>query len=74
MRPAWSWQFDEEHLQLPNPQELLDDISAEWAWAGSDGAWFAWRLSTAVSKAGPGYGGSVRGWAEPMRKAGHLPI
>lgn len=37
MRPAYSWQFDEQHLR-PAPQLLPTTISPEWAWGNSTGA------------------------------------
>ena len=67
MRPAWSWQFDEDHLQAPATQELFDEITPEWAWGESIGE----GVRVAVVDSGidndhPAVSGAVRGWAEPI--------
>ena len=38
MKPAWSWQFEPEHLKDIRALELDHPITREWAWEGSDGA------------------------------------
>lgn len=37
MKPAWSWQFEPEHLRHIQPLDLEEPITREWAWDGSDG-------------------------------------
>jgi subtilisin family serine protease len=38
MKPAWSWQFDADHLAPAPGLELPVPITAEWAWGASQGA------------------------------------
>jgi subtilisin len=38
MKPAWSWQFEEEHLPSVESLALSGEITKEWAWGGSTGA------------------------------------
>jgi len=36
--PAWSTAFAAENLRAVDPVELIDEITADWAWGGSTGA------------------------------------
>lgn len=36
LRPAWSWQFEHDHL-APVPAALPSPITKEWAWGGATG-------------------------------------
>jgi subtilisin len=70
MLPAWSWQFDAEHLQTPTIHDLLDEITPQWAWGGSTGE----GVRVAVVDSGidndhPAIAGAVRGWAAPIETA-----
>lgn len=38
MKPAWSWQFDDEHLQAVPPLPVTGPITPEWAWGDATGA------------------------------------
>lgn len=38
MKPAWSWQFDAEHLAAIDPLPVDGPITREWAWGGAAGA------------------------------------
>ncbi|MGI8552357.1 MAG: S8 family serine peptidase [Dehalococcoidia bacterium] len=67
MRPAWSWQFDEEHLKVPVTQALLDEITSEWACAGSTGAGVRVAIiDSGVEQNHPAVQGAVHGWVEPI--------
>lgn len=37
VKPAWSWQFEEGHLEPVEPLATPMQITAEWAWGGSHG-------------------------------------
>ena len=37
MKPAWSWQFEAEHLKEVRALGLDHPITREWAWEGSEG-------------------------------------
>jgi subtilisin family serine protease len=38
VKPAWSWQFDPDHLPRVPKLKLPDEITSEWAWGGATGA------------------------------------
>lgn len=71
--PAWSWQFDEHHLQVPERQEILDEITADWAWGGSTGAGVRVAIvDSGIDMTHPALEGSVRGWIEPVEVEGKV--
>lgn len=73
--PAWSWQFDEDHLQRPALQELLDEISPEWAWQGSGGAGVRIAIvDSGIDNAHPAIAGAVRGWVEPVAEGEEIRL
>jgi subtilisin len=37
VKPAWSWQFEPEHLKDVRPLDLDEPITRSWAWEGSEG-------------------------------------
>lgn len=66
-RPAWSWQFDVEHLQPPQIHEILDEITPEWAWGGGQGEGVRVAVvDSGIDNGHPAIAGAVRGWAEPF--------
>jgi len=38
VKPAWSWQFEDQHLPPIERLDLPGSVSREWAWGGSSGA------------------------------------
>src|SRR5581483_8160940 len=71
MRPAWSAEFSPDALRYPDPIPVLDELTPEWAWAGSTGR----GVRVAVVDSGidadhPALGGMVRGGVAVGEKDG----
>jgi subtilisin family serine protease len=71
VRPAWSAEFSPEALRYPDPIPVLDELTPEWAWAGSTGR----GVRVAVVDSGidadhPALGGMVRGGVTVVEKDG----
>jgi subtilisin family serine protease len=72
-KPAWSWQFSADSLPSLTRVAPIDDISPEWAWAGSSGA----GVRVAVIDSGidadhPAIGGRVEGYVAITETDGEL--
>jgi subtilisin family serine protease len=71
VRPAWSAEFSPDALRYPEPIPVLDELTPEWAWAGSTGR----GVRVAVVDSGidadhPALGGMVRGGVTVVEKDG----
>src|ERR1700686_1778737 len=72
-RPAWSWQFEREHLQSPPALELLDDISREWAWDGGLGQGIRVAvIDSGIDDGHPALGAPVRAWITPLQEGDEI--
>ena len=63
MRPAWSWQFAPDRIQLVPAVPELEAITREWAWAGSTGAGVrVGVIDSGIDNDHPAIAGHVRGY------------